>query len=327
MKTPHPFVTFCLCTFLMAAFPLSVQPARAQESTAETIPVPKIVFAITDKTFPSEWLKAPTFAHAKPIPVSDENRSIRAVRRALSLYPPRFLAANLNTVYVVSHLSMERTTVGASSSEETKSLYINNDGEAAGYTDIELEGSVHHTLANILMANHPEKFSAKLWEGLNDPGFHYGKGWLEWIKSGRSGVDGGQPLEERFLERGFIQDYATSEVGEDFACTAEALLTGSQGLWATIDRYPVVKKKAAMVIAFYQSLDKTMTEGYFRRLEQPTLGQPIRYFPGDLVLFPDGGFIISPGINGGSSLRVDIPAGSSAVYPAGGYIVFNPHKP
>jgi len=304
-----------------------MQSAQAQESSAKAVLAPKIVFAITDKTFPAEWLKAPTLVHAEPIPASDENRSTRAIRTALAIYPPRFLADNLSTIYVVSHLSEGQTTVGGFGNSETKAIYINNDGQSAAYTDFVIERGVHHELAHLLYANHPRNISFLQWQGLNTAGFHYGAGSLEWLKDNVKHPSDDLLTNEKFLAQGFVRDYALCDVEEDFASTVEALLSGSPELWQAFDRYEIIKKKVGMAIAFYQSLDKTMTESFFRHIPPTIAYLPTDYNAGDVVLFPDGGSVTIPGKNGAASLKFDVPVGGSAVLGEDTIVVFNPHKP
>jgi len=244
MRTLRPFAANWFYPCLLVCFLLTRQHAQAQESAAKAVLAPKIVFAITDEIFAPEYHKAPFVEHAEPIPVSDQDRSTKAVRSALAIYPPDFLATNLSTIYVVSHLTFNNIVVGGFGWVGAKSLYINNDGEAAGYTDFKIERMVHHELAHLLYANHPHNIAFPLWQRLNSAGFHYGKGGMDWLKDGRNKASDDLLTNEKFLAQGFIRDYALSDVEEDFACTAEALLSGSPELWLAVDRYDTMQEES-----------------------------------------------------------------------------------
>lgn len=94
--------------------------------------------AIDPTLFPPSWLGV----KALPLDISEVERTLRVLHTALAKYPPALLRHNLTTIYVVRQLADERGRADGFPSPEAKRIDLDNEGEAAGYTDAALEATL-----------------------------------------------------------------------------------------------------------------------------------------------------------------------------------------
>ena len=290
-------------------------------------PLVKISTDTSSKIFPAEWSRAPMSAHAEPLSAQEASRSIAVVRNALDKYPKSVINNNINNIYLCFNLLINNTKVGGIQCKSNKSIYINNNGAEDGYSNSEIEKLIHHELAHLLMEYYGRKFSRKKWERLNSRRFRYGKGGLEYqIKHhGRSDTS-----DEECLKKGFVNEYAMSDFDEDFASTVEAMFQGTQKFWSAVDQNKILQDKVKMVMSFYQSIDKSMTEAYFEQIRQaqalvpPEEDGPVHYGPNQQIPFPWGGSTWYPNPVTGVPVYIKIERGGTGSYPPGGGYTMNP---
>ncbi len=286
-----------------------------------------------DKTmFPADWYPPPVSVKVAPLDVSNVEKALSILLPGLAKYPVGLLHKNLKRIYVVQQLSYYNTDIGGVGNEETKWIYLRYQGDrteySEAYLDAYFERELHHEFAHVLFANHADKFSHKQWLALNPPGFHYGKGGMTAIKKGqflRSDAS-------VYWKQGFANDYAVADYDEDVASLCELLFCGDQHFWQAVDQNPILHKKVAMLLAFYHALDSSLTPDYFRQLGSAShaqtsemLAPPIplaTYSSGDLVVFPEGGWMDMPGT---PARLIRVYAGEGGLYPSGGGFVVNIH--
>jgi hypothetical protein len=73
-------------------------------------------------------------------------------------------------------------------------------------------------------------------------------------------------LKDELHEEGFLHEYGKASLEEDFNSFAGRLFSGDAGLWRAIEKYPRVKAKADLAIAFYTRLDPSLTTEFFQSL-------------------------------------------------------------
>lgn len=222
-------------------------------------PTGVVIEARADPTiFPADW-RSDDSTQAVPIRTTEIPRATRLMQKALRRYPPTFIQKNLGHIYLVSDLTLEST--GASGTCAGRAVYVADDGKENDYDDDFLKGTLHHELAHLLFSNYAANFDADKWQALNPPGFEYGSGSTNAIKDGKDSED----IEPVLLNKGFVCQYATSELEEDFVCTAGQLMLDKTQFWHEVDHYPIMKKKVEIVVAFYHKIIPGFTEDYLRR--------------------------------------------------------------
>ena len=221
-----------------------------------------IRFEMTDDMFPTSWVGGDVRATAVGVDVSEVDRSLQLVDAAMVKYPAGLLRENLEAVYFVKQMRFYGLKYGGTNSRNT--IYIANRGVRQGFTDQYILSTFHHELSSILLRNHAEQFDNDAWQAANVEGFRYRSSGMQSLKDGTADTKyGGQ-----FHVDGFLNQYATSSMEEDFNTYAEALFMGDHRFWEIVDRFPRVQQKADVILAFYGSLDPGYTEGYFRGLGQ-----------------------------------------------------------
>ncbi len=222
--------------------------------------------------FPEEWLTDPVNAQAFSLHEGEIERSLKIIKSVLRKYPDSVLKTHLERVYVVHNLIFHGVSVGGINSENR--IYIVNSGLIRGYTDTRIEETFHHEMAHILLRHFTAKFDETEWEKINPPGFQY----LQYKGLDVTTLKGKYlgNVDRRHLRNGFLDEYALLHWKEDFCIFAQKLFVGQAAFWQIVERYERIKKKTAMVIEFYRTVDPTLTEEYFRRFAKETPGDAKR---------------------------------------------------
>lgn len=170
---------------------------------------------------------------------------------AMAKYPPYPLLRRLKGVCVVRLMWWDQTYLGGTPSVDNRKLLLSVG--TAGITSAWLEQSFHHELAHILQLTDKKGFPKKAWEAANAPGFEYafakdkngGYAALQGRKTGKAFVPALNAL-------GLLSEYGSSTFEEDWACYGESILYDDPGFWALAAKYPRVREKARMAIAYYR---------------------------------------------------------------------------
>lgn len=182
--------------------------------------------------------------------------------KALAKYPAKLLTENLTAIHFAKKLRFYGLSYGGTNSLDT--VYIANRGVRAGFTDRFLEAAFHHEFSSILLRNFSDEFDYLAWTGANRAGFSYHSDGTEAVRSGRSDTK----FRPEFHAQGFLNEYATASIEEDFNTFAEAIFLGERKFWKAVDLWPRVHTKAMIVIQFYRHLNSDLTEEYFRSLSR-----------------------------------------------------------
>ena len=221
-----------------------------------------VKFEISPEMFPASWRSGEVDAQAEPIAGDQKARSVRAMDKALAKYPAELLSDNLTAIYFAKKLQFYGLSYGGTNSLDT--VYIANRGAKAGFTDRFLEAAFHHEFSSILLRNHSDEFDYQAWTDSNRAGFSYHSDGTEAVRSGQADTT----FRPEFHAKGFLNEYATASVEEDFNTFAEAILLGERKFWKAVDLWPRVHTKAMIVIQFYEHLNSNLTEEYFRSLSR-----------------------------------------------------------
>lgn len=217
---------------------------------------------MTDEMFPPSWRGEDVRATAVRVDNAEINRSLHLADAAMAKYPSGLLKENLEAVFFVKEMRFYGLRYGGTNSRST--VYITNRGTVQGFTDRFVLSTFHHELSSILLRNHAEKFDKAAWHAANMRGFRYRSSGMESLKDGTADTK----YDHRFHVDGFLNQYATSSMEEDFNTFAEALFMGDRSFWEIVDRFPRVEQKAHVILAFYGALDPVFTEEHFRSFAQ-----------------------------------------------------------
>lgn len=220
----------------------------------------RVVTSADPSIFPESWRKAPISASGVPLAETHFARVRAVMRRALKKYPPQVLRKHLEAVYVLAELRYSGVDTGGTNSRTC--VYVKAGDPAGGFTDAHLEGVFHAEFSSILLRNEMRRFDDEAWQAINPPGFRYLGNGVDAIKQRKAGTK----LQAGLHEEGFLKQYSQSSLENDFNGFATLLFAGDPKMWAIIDKYPKLQRKVALAIAFYQQLDPTFTEQYFRGL-------------------------------------------------------------
>ncbi|MCW5936058.1 MAG: hypothetical protein KIT11_01965 [Fimbriimonadaceae bacterium] len=206
-----------------------------------------VLTRVTFDTFPESWRGGDIAAEGQSLAEGEVARSKALVAKAVARYPKALISQNLARIYVLRSITFYGLEYGGTNSLDT--VYLTNQGVERGYTDRYILASFHHEFSSILLRNYPERFDEDEWVGANPLGFSYGHGGTEALRDGSSDVR----YNSWHIQRGFLNQYATASLEEDFNTVAEGMMTGSPEFWAACESSPMLKKKLGLAVKFYRS--------------------------------------------------------------------------
>jgi hypothetical protein len=175
-------------------------------------------------------------------------------------HPPDLIKKTLTRVYIVDSMKHYGASIGGTYTNDT--VYVVNGGIASGYSDHFIERAFHEEYSSILLRVYQSDFNTYDWEKINPPSFRYYGSGYDAIREGHAALD----YDPDLLSDGFINEYAASEIENDFNAIASRLMSGEGEFWQAFDEYPRIREKALLITDFYQRIDPMFTEEYFRSL-------------------------------------------------------------
>lgn len=199
--------------------------------------------------------------------LSDEYRTTATehLHAALRKYPTKILERYLRKIYVFDDMRFDGMLYGGTYDPSLRHVFMTYFPWDPAF----IEETFHHEFSSILLLRaNPSGVFKDPWKKLADrKALFMDESGYKTLQNGNSSLE----YEAAMHEKGFLNGYSASGVEEDFNCFAEALFMGQAKFWNVVDRYPLVKAKAKMAIAFYGMLDKRFTEAYFRGLHSSRL--------------------------------------------------------
>lgn len=242
---------------LTAVFYMSDIGIQAQEKIILEKPVPVLTSSSHD-VFPEAWRKAPVSAQGSALSDEKFSQAKATLEAALSKYPATVLKANLKAVYVLSELRYRGVVTSGTNSRTC--VYLKMGDNRAGYTPAHVEGTFHAEFSSILIRNCPQFLDKKAWQKANPEGFQYLGDGVDAVKQGKAGLK----YEAALLEKGFLSQYGCSTLENDFNGLTIRLFAGDTSLWAVAEQYPRIRTKLQLALSFYQQLDPSFTETFFK---------------------------------------------------------------
>jgi hypothetical protein len=223
----------------------------------------RVVTSTSPAIFPESWQKAPVWASGEALPEEQFDRVRRILGRALAKYPPQVLREDLKAVYVLAELRYSGVITSGTNSRT--SLYLKIGDERKGFTDAHIEGVFHAEFSSILLRKHARYFDQAAWQAVNPPGFAYLGNGVDAVKQKKAGLT----LREAMHQAGFLVEYAQSTMENDLNGIAKMLFNGESALWEIAARFPKIRRKLDLTLAFYQKIDPAFIEAFFRKLVRP----------------------------------------------------------
>jgi hypothetical protein len=243
----------------------SLGQLNAQNSFTDSKTGVQFIFRIETNMFPSNWYDAEIQGKALPIDKAEISRSIKVFRKCMAKYPAEILKKHLKKVYVVKSLTFYGNVgFGGTYSIDKSALYISNNGVAQGYTNNYLEQTFHHEFSSILLEKYANFFNKTNWQAINGKDFKYGSGGVAAIQDNQSSTS----FDEVSNQKGFLCQYAQSDLEEDFNMFAENLFKARPKFWKIVAEYPKLTQKLTLLIKFYQSISPSFTLEYFKKISK-----------------------------------------------------------
>ncbi len=238
---------------------------------AETIPPPShthecvaIRTGRAEDIFPAHWLQPPVSLTATPASASDIRFARQVLGQAMCKYPSSLLCDVLKDVYIVGTLRLydrpgKATFYNTSIYIRIERIFVLGNAEVAKALDSSenrLEQLFHHELSSLFLRRYPPSVLWERWNAINPGGFVYQS----------------VPVSERQLSSqklwadGFLIAYCQNTPEDDFNVIAASLFTPVSQLWTAAETSIRIRAKIDLVIAYYQTLDPTLTREYFEQL-------------------------------------------------------------
>ncbi len=217
-----------------------------------------LYFSEMDQTFPENWYSEEINAHTTPLPNIEKKRSVATVFSALDKYPLHIIQEHLIEIYIFEVLEFFNQGYAGTYSDNT--LYMSNGGVAEGFTNGFIEQTFHHEFSSILWYAHPDLLDTIAWKKLNK--LDYGDGGIQALIDDNDS----QEFSEFHNERGFLFQYASSDLENDINSFAENLFAPTLEFRNALKKYPVLRKKMVLLIAFYTALDSSLSSSFFAEL-------------------------------------------------------------
>jgi len=217
-----------------------------------------IYYNVGDETFPDSWKTDEVNAKGVSLDTIEIERSMKIVKDALAKYPKDLIKSNLKKIYILKKIEFYGQEFGGTNSTDV--VYIANGGEDLGYTNSYIEQTFHHEFSSILLRNYSNLLKREEWISIN--ALPYGDGGVQALKESKDSQD----INPMLNSKGFISQYATSDLENDFNTFAENLFYPSDEFYNTVKNYPKIRQKLEFILEFYFALDNTLTKKYFEKL-------------------------------------------------------------
>lgn len=219
-----------------------------------------IIFSAKGKIFPEGWYSEKINGKGKSLDTIEYERSIKVIEKSLLKYPTKVIQQNLTSIYILNYLEFFGQPFGGTTSSNR--VYLSNKGRNKGYTDHYIEQLFHAEFSSILLRNHKANFDEDKWKRLNPTNFKYGSGGVNALKKGKSS----EQFDDQLNKMGFINEYATSSLENDFNSFAKNIFLPKKGFDEVFETYENINKKRTLIIDFYHKIDSNFNDQFFNKL-------------------------------------------------------------
>ena len=233
--------------------------------------------------FYESWQTPPISGKATPLKVERISRDFLILQKSLARFPADFLRFYLERIYLLDSLSFYGLSFGGTNDDVT--LFLTN---ADHYPPDFLEKTFYHEFSSILLRAHPELLDQAGWKKANPPEFRYKSGGVQALRKNQHSLR----WKKKYHRQGFLAQYATASLEEDFNLFSESLFFSNR-LFTLAEKYPAIRKKLELLLAFYSRLSPLFTREYFFTIDKQTHPEPasdLRRNPDDRFFHYENGF-------------------------------------
>ena len=196
--------------------------------------------------FSNAWLHPPISGQGGQVSLPEGLRVVPAIENFVRAYSRDFLTQNLQDIYLLGEMIFYGQHYGGTYSQQAIYIEVHSVGE--NYTNDYVTSQLHAEFSSILIHNYP--FPWESWTEINDPNFKYSENPIMLL--GEAGL---YDQNDNLLNQGFINQYSTTDVENDFNDMAFLLFNQSNQLCDLAERYSKISAKVKLVVAFYQKND------------------------------------------------------------------------
>jgi hypothetical protein len=199
--------------------------------------------------FPFSWRVEPISCTGTQVDLREAQRIYPLIEDFASDFSSDVLADNLRDIYLLDELECYGSSYGGTNSRTAVYITVGSLGE--GYTNEYLYSILHEEFSSILMRNYP--FPEAEWALVNENDFAYSENAVEVVDQ-----DGITRQTHELLEGGFLLQYSTTSLENDFNQFAGWLFSQETELCELRRQYRRIEKKAVLAINFYHSIDSAI---------------------------------------------------------------------
>ncbi len=183
-----------------------------------------------------------------PASASSLPESLIGVEDALAAYPPGFVASQIKAIFIAGKMYFDDMSAGGTYRHSWIIVASTTDPMGEPNYESALYG-VHHELSSFIYRKN--MVIARFWGALMP------KGWLVKNTFKESLADNNQPVD---YINGFLNNYATTSVENDFNTYAEFVFARQDELIKLAKTYPLVAKKLRLFINAYATQSPAMAQ-------------------------------------------------------------------
>lgn len=185
------------------------------------------------------------------------------LQSSLAAYPENLVRESLTLVVCVSSAKLHGAHIGGTWAPAPDRIIIARNGNARGArTKKQLEASIHHEFATLLLYRNQSSFSAERWIEFLPLGYRYPEFSVALLADPEYEARSSQ----EWAKRGFVTGYAQSSIGNDIAETITYMMMGVPWLWDAYDKHPRIAGKVNLLVDWLHGVDSTLTLEYIRGL-------------------------------------------------------------
>jgi len=216
----------------------------------------KIICGTEPGMFPVSWRGGRIRGQATALDRSVALQKLALLKKELKKYPAVFLRKYLKRVYILRKMRFYGMSFGGTYFASTRTVYIISS--SPNY----FKQLFHAEFSSIIYKENQESFPVSSWKRANAPGFSYGRGGRNALKTGGSSTR----FAPVYHKKGLLYQYGSASVEEDFNSYARNIFAAKKGFWKAVSEYPGLTRKVALICRFYGTLHPRFHLKYFRSL-------------------------------------------------------------
>ena len=189
-------------------------------------------------------------ARASQIKPRDRPDILKSIRLFRSAYPQKIICDVLKEIRVAKSLSFHGLVYGGSYYKNI--IFLSYDSKADDITTATT--ALHHEFGSMLLKKNFTKFPWDRWSHISSKDYSSKNGGLDLLSA-----DVNDSSHSGYWKKGFLTKYGASSMDNDISVYAEHLFVMPHKLRRLRKKYPIIRKKTALIIGFYCRLSKSFS--------------------------------------------------------------------